>query len=114
CDVTVGPDFNFSGKEPLPAADRLCGHFLEVHLSVVITHMTRMVLRHPESHSTLEPPGIAARHGISFVPSKGLRSFFQDLDGGERVVMNDTVLSLYLFPKFLIQILQQRLTSPGA
>ena len=67
---------------------------LEPDFAFVITKTSGVVLRHRHSESTLQSSGIAAGRRISFLPTNGLHSFLQYLDGCVRIVGKESFFHL--------------------
>src|SRR5439155_21442168 len=90
-DVVAGVHLQFSLVDVGAAA---LHHSLEADLAFVVAHTSSMVLGHRRSESALESSRIAAWHGIPSLPSDGLHSFLQNLDGRIRIVCECPILAL--------------------
>src|SRR5262245_46969487 len=79
-DAAIRSHFDITSELPEEIAGAVGRQLFEVCLLVVVAHMARVMLRHADAKTSLEPARIAAGFGISFFPSHRLCPFFENLD----------------------------------
>src|SRR5262249_8663011 len=93
-DATIRSNFDITTELAEEIACAVARQLFEGCLLVVVAHVAGAMLGHADAETSLEPAGIAAGPGISFVPSHRLCPFLKNFDGCERVVRERAVLDL--------------------